>query len=135
MRKAKIIKNLEKAFGELGISLRQDDTFYELEYAHLLILLFVDKDKGTLELFTYVVDVYERLSEAQLEFALDVMEVFFRHYSGEWNKGIPYFASPMYLVGDGAGVTGKWLEGQLKEFCKAYDFLQDNIRLAQMAYF
>ncbi len=129
MSKTKIIYKLKKPFSELGIELKRNGAFYKLEYENLPILLSVDNETGTCVFVTLIIDTQDCLDETQLKIALDVVDGFHKDYSGEWNDGVPYFASPEYFIGDETVVTRGWLEKQLKEFWDAYIFLQANIHI------
>lgn len=129
MRKTRIIYKLKKAFRELGIKLTKDGYFYEFEYEHLFLLLSVDNGSDTFAFVAHVLDTQNCLNEEQLKIALDVVDGIHKNYYGEWNNGVPYFASPEYFIGQGVEVTGEWLAKQLKEFWDAYMFLQANIHL------
>ena len=129
MRKTRIIYKLKKAFRELGITLTKSGYFYELEYEHLFMLLSVDNGSDTFVFVAHVLDTQDCLNEEQLKIALDVVDGFHKNFSGEWNDGVPYFASPEYFTGQGVEVTGEWLAKRLKEFWDAYMFLQANIHL------
>lgn len=129
MSKTRIIYKLKKAFSELGMELKRNGAFYELEYENLPILLSVDNETAICVFVTHIIDTQDCLDETQLKIALDVVDGFHKDYSGEWNDGVPYFASPEYFIGDEIVVTKGWLEKQLKEFWDAYMFLQANIHI------
>lgn len=120
---------LKRAFRELGINLTKNGYFYELEYENLFILLSVDNGSDTFAFVAHVLDTQDCLNEEQLKIALDVVDGFHENFSGEWNNGVPYFASPEYFIDHGVEVTDVWLSKQLKEFWDAYMFLQANIHL------
>ena len=129
MRKTRCVYKLKKAAVGLNIKLSRSGSFHELEYEHLPILLSVSNEDDTFALISHVYDTQNCLNEQQLNIALDVVTGFHENYSGEWNDGVPYFASPEFYIGHGVDVTPEWLEKQLKEFWEAFTFLQANIHL------
>ena len=129
MRKTRCIYKLKKAAVGLNIKMSRSGSFYELEYEHLPILLSVSNEDDTFVLISHVYDTQDCLDEQQLKIALDVVDGYHENYSGDWNDGVPYFASPEYYIGHGVDVTPEWFEKQLKEFWEAFTFLQANIHL------
>lgn len=129
MSKTGIVYKLKKSFRELGIDLKRNGSFYELEYEHLFILLSVHNETDTFAFSTGVVDAQDGLTKEQLEIALDVVGDFHKNFSVEWYDGVPFFTSPDHFIGNGVELTGEWLEKKLKEFWNAYIFLEANIHL------
>lgn len=129
MRKTRCIYKLKKAAVGLNIKMSRSGSFYELEYEHLPILLSVSNEDDTFVLISHVYDTQDCLDEQQLKIALDVVDGYHENYSGDWNDGVPYFASPEYYIGHGVDVTPEWFEKQLKEFWEAFTFLQANTHL------
>ena len=115
MSKTRIIYKLKKPFCELGMELKRNGAFYELEYKNLPILLSVDNETGTCVFVTHIIDTQDCLDETQLKIALDVVDGFHKE--------------PEFFIGDEIVVTKGWLEKQLKEFWDAYMFLQANIHI------
>ena len=125
-----IIKNLKEAFQRLGIELAQSGSFYEFEFEHIPMFLSIDADDHSFAFVSLVVDSSDgSLNESVLNTALDIVEGFHKDFCGDWNDGMPYFASPSYSLKGVKTVSPDWLKEQLKAFCEAYLFLEANIHL------
>lgn len=125
-----ITKNLQEAFHKLGIELIQSGTFYEFEFEHIPMLLSIDSDDYCFEFVSLVIDSSDGcLNERVLNTALDVVDEFHKDCCGDWNDGMPYFASPSYSLKGVKTISADWLKEQLKAFYDAFLFLEANIHL------
>lgn len=125
-----IIKNLQEAFQKLGIELTKSGSFYEFEYEYVPMLLSIESDDYSFAFVSLVVDSSDRnLNESILNTALDVVEEFHKKCCGDWNNGMPYFASPSYSLKGVKTVSPDWLKEKLKAFYDAFLFLEANIHL------
>ena len=126
----RILSKLTGAFQNLGIDLAKNGSFYEFEYEHIPMLLSMDSSDHSICFITHVVESGdESMDETILNTALDVVEGFHEDCCGDWNDGVPYFASPCFFLKGIKTVTSNWLQEQLKEFYDAYMFLEANIHL------
>lgn len=118
------------AFDCLGIELKKFHTLYEFEYEHIPMFLSIEAKDQSIVFLTYVVESGDiNMDKSVLEMALDVVDEFHKDYYGDWNDGIPYFASPCFSVKNVKEIKVEWLEEQLKAFYDAYVFLEANIHL------
>ena len=124
-----VLPKLREAFQQLGMEMKRNGSFYELEYKKVFMFLSIYEDEWTFAIFTYVIDSTGNLDGQMLSTAIDVVEGIYDCYSGGWNDGVPYFSSPEFNVGEGVEVTAEWLGRQLKEFWDAYMFLQVNLHM------
>lgn len=126
----RILSKLTGAFQNLGIDLAKNGSFYEFEYEHIPMLLSMDSSDHSICFITHVVESGDvSMDETILNTALDVVEGFHEDCCGDWNDGVPYFASPCFFLKGIKTVTSDWLQEQLKEFYDAYMFLEANIHL------
>ena len=129
MKKNVVFSKLRAALQEMGVDLISHGSFHEVEYKGIVMLLNVNEADGTFSICTYVFDTNGSLNEQTLNVALDVIDDLYECYSGGWNDGVPYFASPAYIIGKDVEVTAEWLEMKLKEFWDVFMFLLGNIHL------
>lgn len=126
----KVLSKIQGAFNSLSIGLKKFHTLYEFEYEHIPMFLSIEAKDQSIVFLTYVVDSGDiSMDKSVLEMAFDVVDEFHKDFYGEWNDGIPYFASPCFSVKNMKEVKADWLEEQLKAFYDAYVFLEANIYL------
>lgn len=125
-----VLSKIHGAFQSLGIELKKSHSLYEFEYEHTLMLLSVGTKDQSIVFLTYVVDSGDMsVDKNMLEMALDVVSGFHKDYYGDWNEGVPYFASPCYSLKGIKEVKADWLQAELKAFFDAYMFLEANIHI------
>ncbi|MBR3609217.1 MAG: hypothetical protein IKL50_04970, partial [Bacteroidales bacterium] len=120
MRKTDITTKLKKAFKELRIEIKDNTYFYEFEYEHLFIILYIFNDDNEFTFVTNVIDTNDSLNESNLESAFNAVEVFHKDFTAEWNNGDPYFASPTYKIEKRGKISSEWIKNQLKELISIY---------------
>ena len=116
---------LRKAFKKLGIELvKRNTNLYKFEFGQIYMLLSVDEELKRYAIIMPTIDIDDYLNKLMFDAIIESLEETCGNYSGYWNDGVPFVASPHYSILDAKEENTDWLWEQLKDAIFAFTFVE-----------
>ena len=116
---------LRKAFKKLGIELiKRNTNLYKFEFGQIYMLLSVDEELKRYAIIMPTIDIDDSLNKLMFDAIIESLEETYGNYSGYWNDGVPFVASPHYSILDAEEENTDWLWEQLKDAIFAFTFVE-----------